>query len=1006
VFAANTTFGLNTTYNANALVTRCIFSGNGTTGHQINQAVPTVEHCLFGANGGGLYMFNRSHATVRYCVVAGNVITTDNGGGILVNSGTDCLPTLLNCTVAGNRSSLRGGGLAAIDAFSSSTVLNQANPILRNCLFWDNSAALGGNEIYANNLYGGCSTISYTDLAGGVPGTSISGTVSSLGGNINTNPLFAPAVSGTWTATGTFDAVTGQTILTNSGAAWTSGQFASLFLNPSTNQFKQFVIATNSATTITVWGDAAALASNGIAYLVRDYHLQSAVGRWTQAGWVMDETNSPCLNAGSPLDSYANEPAPNGNQIDMGAYGGTVEASKLGDMTPPEPPSGFLALSGNAQIFLTWVNSRSTDSAGVLLLRRDGAAPTGAPVPGTSYLAGDTIGDALVVLAKTGEAVSAARSWTNTALANGTHYYYTLHAFDGVTNYSAAVASDTTPAAGAGLSPILVDAAATGGNNGTSWADAYVSLKQALVAATNGIQVWVARGSYKPGAPFTETFAVKAGVGLYGGFTNGMSLLEQRDWAANPTLLDANIGDLAVRADNSDHLLTVGNNGILDGFVVTNGYTIDGGLFLTSGVAQVRNCLFVDNEGGAYFQSCSPVISNCVFRGNINGVYCYGGSPQFRKILFFANTAYGLRSETSSSPGVEDSVFAANTIGAYGYASGTPTFTRCLFSGNTAGGLTFNSASARIDASVFCGNSKSTYGAAIGGLNQSSPLIRNSLFLGNRSTSGTGDGGALGFDSRCAPVISNCTIAANAAASRGGGLYVASLNDANVVSVKIINSIFWGNAATNGGNEIFQSGSGCQNKSVAISWSDVAGGVPGTSVSNAATDPTVVITNVGGVIAANPRFAPTQTGIWSAAGVYDVTRGQTVLTDATAVWPAGVLAGAFVNPVAATQTLRFAIASNSATTLAVWGNAAMGATGGVAYAIEDCHVQSSRGRYAAGGWVSDPQDSPCIDSGDTNSVWALEPEPNGKRINMGAYGNTAEASLSRGKRPGAVLILR
>jgi parallel beta-helix repeat protein len=39
--------------------------------------------------------------------------------------------------------------------------------------------------------------------------------------------------------------------------------------------------------------------------------------------------------------------------------------------------------------------------------------------------------------------------------------------------------------------------------------------------------------------------------------------------------------------------------------------------------------------------------------------------------------------------------------------------------------------------------------------------------------------------------------------------------------------------------------------------------------------------------------------------------------------------------------------------------------------------------------------SPCIDTGDPNSEFTLEPEPNGGIINMGAYGGTSEASKSQ-----------
>ena len=44
--------------------------------------------------------------------------------------------------------------------------------------------------------------------------------------------------------------------------------------------------------------------------------------------------------------------------------------------------------------------------------------------------------------------------------------------------------------------------------------------------------------------------------------------------------------------------------------------------------------------------------------------------------------------------------------------------------------------------------------------------------------------------------------------------------------------------------------------------------------------------------------------------------------------------------------------------------------------------------------MSDDVNSPCIDSGDPNSPVAFEPFPNGRIINMGAYGGTLQASKS------------
>ncbi|MBN2131414.1 MAG: right-handed parallel beta-helix repeat-containing protein [Sedimentisphaerales bacterium] len=62
----------------------------------------------------------------------------------------------------------------------------------------------------------------------------------------------------------------------------------------------------------------------------------------------------------------------------------------------------------------------------------------------------------------------------------------------------------------------------------------------------------------------------------------------------------------------------------------------------------------------------------------------------------------------------------------------------------------------------------------------------------------------------------------------------------------------------------------------------------------------------------------------------------------------------------------------------------------------DYHLRSQSGRWdpASARWVKDEASSPCIDAGDPHSAHEREPGPHGKRINLGAYGNTTEASLS------------
>lgn len=66
------------------------------------------------------------------------------------------------------------------------------------------------------------------------------------------------------------------------------------------------------------------------------------------------------------------------------------------------------------------------------------------------------------------------------------------------------------------------------------------------------------------------------------------------------------------------------------------------------------------------------------------------------------------------------------------------------------------------------------------------------------------------------------------------------------------------------------------------------------------------------------------------------------------------------------------------------------------WCLGDYHLRSQAGRWDAGSrrWVCDAQTSYCIDAGRPNSNWTNELWPHGKRINLGAYGGTSEASMS------------
>ena len=65
-------------------------------------------------------------------------------------------------------------------------------------------------------------------------------------------------------------------------------------------------------------------------------------------------------------------------------------------------------------------------------------------------------------------------------------------------------------------------------------------------------------------------------------------------------------------------------------------------------------------------------------------------------------------------------------------------------------------------------------------------------------------------------------------------------------------------------------------------------------------------------------------------------------------------------------------------------------------ANRDYHLKSLAGRWdsTVQSWLQDAVTSHCIDAGDPNSDWTAELWPHGKRINMGTYGGTPQASMS------------
>jgi hypothetical protein len=206
---------------------------------------------------------------------------------------------------------------------------------------------------------------------------------------------------------------------------------------------------------------------------------------------------------------------------------------------------------------------------------------------------------------------------------------------------------------------IYVDQTASGAYSGLSWTDAYTDVQDALAWGMSGpFDIWVAQGTYTPGAQRDDTFELINNVALYGGFPTGGGdgSFDARHWRAYPTLLS---GDIGVQEDSSDNCYNVVKgfyndySTIIDGFTITAGransgtVTRGGGMYLTNSIPTIRNVIFQGNDalygGGLYNSFSSPTLFNVEFHGNTAGhggaIYNRGSDPMMINLDISGNSA-------------------------------------------------------------------------------------------------------------------------------------------------------------------------------------------------------------------------------------------------------------------------------------------------------------------------------------------------------------------------------
>lgn len=190
--------------------------------------------------------------------------------------------------------------------------------------------------------------------------------------------------------------------------------------------------------------------------------------------------------------------------------------------------------------------------------------------------------------------------------------------------------------------------------DGSSWTMAYQLLQDAMDRATTGDTIRVAGGSYRPDLDTTdlfppehledsrtESFSLKAGVIVLGGFSGNANLSAPDVRGIAVSVLTGDIGTQSDASDNSFHIVTGGTATeatLLDGFTIKlgngNGTTDStrrgAGIYLfNQNEPRIENCIIeyctVDDSigmgGGLYTEAGAiPEITSCIFR------YCSAGA--------------------------------------------------------------------------------------------------------------------------------------------------------------------------------------------------------------------------------------------------------------------------------------------------------------------------------------------------------------------------------------------
>ncbi|MBN2133733.1 MAG: C10 family peptidase [Sedimentisphaerales bacterium] len=224
-----------------------------------------------------------SSPTFDHCLIANNHAAY--AGGIYCTDDSEAVIT--HCTIIANSTDTYGGGIC----------LDFSNAIITNNVIAHNSAEIGGG--LANYL--------------GVP-SIINNTIA------HNRPSGLQLDEALWSLWGDFESVA-----VRNNIIWENEMFMSDYVMADEYDIRFNDVQAGWEGEGNIDVDPRFADSGNL-----DYHLKSEAGRWDPSteSWVLDDVTSPCIDTGDPESEWTEEPEPNGQHLNMGAYGGTAKASK------------------------------------------------------------------------------------------------------------------------------------------------------------------------------------------------------------------------------------------------------------------------------------------------------------------------------------------------------------------------------------------------------------------------------------------------------------------------------------------------------------------------------------------------------------------------------------------------------------------------------------------------------------------------------------------------------